>query len=172
MNLLCGMKNIDVHLQVFRWQMCSDPHADSHRFMEVIETAISAKTVKRYAAFTAWAELTAAKPRPKAKARKAKKIKDDTALVAQIGCALVAHAVCHEASRVTHDLPVDSSMITCTMLCTSLRCRNRAAGQMDGLLASLTAKYSGKAVSSTAEEPSEKEFEAAAARVAKRAKRQ
>ena len=92
-DLPCGLCDADVHLQVFHWQMCSDPQADSHRFTDVIETAISAKTVKRHAAFTTWAELTAAKPRPKAKARKTKKLRDDTALVAQIRCAAVKRTV-------------------------------------------------------------------------------
>ena len=42
---------------------------------------------------------------------------------------------------------------------------------MDGLLASLTAKYGGKAVKTrAADEPSEQDFAAAAARVAKRRK--
>jgi len=92
--------DINVPLQVFHWQMCSDPQTDSHRFMDVIETAISAKTVKRYAAFTAWAELTAAKPRPKANTRKAKKLRDDTALAVQIRWALVEHAVCCTSGKV------------------------------------------------------------------------
>ena len=49
-------------------------------------------------------------------------------------------------------------------------CRNRGADQMGGLLASLTAKYGGKVNNRAADEPSDKEFEAAAARVAKRKK--
>ena len=71
-------------LQVFHWQMCSDPQADSHRFMDVIEAAIAAKTVKRHPNFTAWAKLTVIKARPKTKARKGNKARDNTALVAQI----------------------------------------------------------------------------------------
>ncbi len=46
--------------------------------------------------------------------------------------------------------------------------RRRGAEQMDGLLASLTAKYGGKAASHAADEPSDAEFEAAAARMDKK----
>ena len=73
-------------MQVFQWQMCSDPQADAHRYMDAINGAIAVKAVKRYAAFTAWAKLTAAKPRPKVKACRTEQRQDDTALVAQIRC--------------------------------------------------------------------------------------
>ena len=76
----------DAHVQVFQWQMCSDPQTDAHRFMDAINNAIAGHAAKKYPAFTAWAKLTAAKPRPRVKARKAKQRQDDTALVAQIRC--------------------------------------------------------------------------------------
>ncbi len=41
------MRFVDA-MQVFEWQMCSRSDVDSHRFMDAIQEAIEAGTVKRY----------------------------------------------------------------------------------------------------------------------------
>ena len=79
------------HAQVFEWVICSDSKQDSHRFMDIVEEAISQEEIKRYKVFTAWAKEIQKKARPKnplAK-KKSKKAKqgpesDDTSLVAAI----------------------------------------------------------------------------------------
>ena len=38
---------VNLALQVFEWQMCSEKSLDSHRFKDAIEQAISDGTVKR-----------------------------------------------------------------------------------------------------------------------------
>ncbi|KAL2650411.1 hypothetical protein R1flu_018539 [Riccia fluitans] len=49
---------------VFTYLMCSDPKLDSHRFMEVIETSISAGDLKEYKVYRKWAEATSKLPPP------------------------------------------------------------------------------------------------------------
>lgn len=45
--------------------MCSEPDADSHRFMDLLDAAIEAGEAQRYPKFAAWAKKVAARPRPK-----------------------------------------------------------------------------------------------------------
>lgn len=50
--------------RVFDQLMCSDPQQDSHRFMDVINDALSAGEVKEYDVYKRWAKKIAKKPRP------------------------------------------------------------------------------------------------------------
>ncbi len=49
---------INLALQVFEWQMCSEKSLDSHRFKDAIEQAISGGTVKRQG----WCSVSAMSP--------------------------------------------------------------------------------------------------------------
>ncbi|KAG2437433.1 hypothetical protein HXX76_006085 [Chlamydomonas incerta] len=56
---------------VFDHLMCSDPDLDSHRLMDILNSAIDAGEVERYKPYTSWAKQVAAKPRPAARVRSA-----------------------------------------------------------------------------------------------------
>ncbi|KAI5072391.1 hypothetical protein GOP47_0012497 [Adiantum capillus-veneris] len=58
--------NMDI---VFDRLMCSDPQQDSHRFMDLINEAISAGELKEYDVYKRWAKKIAKKPRPVAQKR-------------------------------------------------------------------------------------------------------
>lgn len=129
---------------VFQWQMCSDAKLDSHRFMDCIQDAINSHLVKRYKHFTSWAKEVETRPKPKDPLAKGKKKRNRKAGQANSEQSLVAAI------------------------------RGNAPAQMDGLIASLEAKYSkstarkgkGKTEGSVApDEPSEEEFAAARARL-------
>ncbi|KAG6548616.1 hypothetical protein Mapa_010105 [Marchantia paleacea] len=49
---------------VFTYLMCSDPKLDSHRFMEIIDSAISEGALKEYKMYRKWAEATLKLPAP------------------------------------------------------------------------------------------------------------
>ncbi|BFI23646.1 DnaJ homolog subfamily C member 9 [Marchantia polymorpha subsp. ruderalis] len=49
---------------VFTYLMCSDPKLDSHRFMEIIDSAISDGELKEYNVYRKWAEATSKLPAP------------------------------------------------------------------------------------------------------------
>ena len=51
--------------KVFGWLCCSRPKVDAHRFCEALEAAIMAGTGARTAAFTKWAKKVRASPKPK-----------------------------------------------------------------------------------------------------------
>ncbi|KAK9817417.1 hypothetical protein WJX74_007740 [Apatococcus lobatus] len=76
--------------QVFQWQICSDPQQDSHRFMDMLTTAIHDKQVKRYKVFTDWCKQISKRPRPRdplkpsSKRARSSGPSDELALVAQI----------------------------------------------------------------------------------------
>lgn len=76
---------------VFEFVMCSEPDADSHRFMDLIDEAIGAGAVETGEKYEKWRKATAKKRRPAEplKPRKAAKHgrdagADDAALVAAI----------------------------------------------------------------------------------------
>jgi len=49
--------------RVFDWVMLSDPEQDSHRFMDLINSAIESGEVQRYKKYTTWAAAVAKKKR-------------------------------------------------------------------------------------------------------------
>ncbi|KAL3701265.1 hypothetical protein R1sor_019287 [Riccia sorocarpa] len=49
---------------VFTYLMCSDPKLDSHRFMEIIDAAVSTGELKEYKIYRKWAEATSKLPAP------------------------------------------------------------------------------------------------------------
>lgn len=61
--------------RLFDQLMCSDPQQDSHRFMDVINDAISAGELKEYDVYKKWAKKVAKKPRPSKSLKPAKKTK-------------------------------------------------------------------------------------------------
>jgi DnaJ family protein C protein 9 len=50
--------------RVFDWVMLSDPEQDSHRYMDLINSAIESGEVQRYKKYTTWAAAVAKKKRP------------------------------------------------------------------------------------------------------------
>lgn len=50
--------------KVFNQMMCSDPQMDSHRFMDIIDAAISAGELKEYKVYRKWASEVSKSPRP------------------------------------------------------------------------------------------------------------
>ena len=68
--------------------MCSDAKRDSHRFMDLVQEAISKGDAKRFKAFSAWAKEVSKKPEPKdplgPKPKKRKAKADEQSLVAAI----------------------------------------------------------------------------------------
>ncbi|MCO5556415.1 hypothetical protein L7F22_009964 [Adiantum nelumboides] len=50
--------------RVFDRLMCSDPQQDSHRFMDIINDAVSAGELKEYDIYKKWAKKITKKPRP------------------------------------------------------------------------------------------------------------
>lgn len=85
---------------VFQWVVLSGPKKDSHRFMDLVDTAINAGEAKRYKQYTIWAKKVSATPRPadplappkkKKNAKKAAGKSSELALVDQIRCAAAAH---------------------------------------------------------------------------------
>ena len=50
--------------RVLDWVMLSDPVQDSHRFMDIINSAIDSGEVQRYKKYTTWAAAVAKKKRP------------------------------------------------------------------------------------------------------------
>lgn len=124
--------------RVFDWVMLSDPERDSHRFMDLINSAIESGEVKRYKKYTTWAAAVAKKKRPapeglaaaKAKSGKGKKKKgaenSEQALVAMM--------------------------------------QQRGQGAFEGMLSSLASKY-GIDDEGFPPEPTDEEFEAARQRI-------
>ncbi|OAE24278.1 hypothetical protein AXG93_1052s1010 [Marchantia polymorpha subsp. ruderalis] len=137
---------------VFTYLMCSDPKLDSHRFMEIIDSAISddltgsiptydrkviAGELKEYNVYRKWAEATSKLPAPS----------DPLALPNRR----------KKSSNDVRDGPL--ALIA-----------KRSKGQMDSLVSALEAKYGGKGKGKKGskvkiDEPSEEEFQAAHVRV-------
>lgn len=126
--------------KVFEWVMCSDEAADAHRFMDILDAAIKGKEVPSFPKFTAWAKKVAAKPRPKpgAGGKKGGSKKGGKAGSKDGGeAALIAQ----------------------------IRARQAGALQpFGGVLGKLMARYGG-GEENVPGEPSEEEFQAAAARI-------
>ncbi|KAK9807901.1 hypothetical protein WJX72_012474 [[Myrmecia] bisecta] len=74
--------------QVFAFLICSDPDRDSHRFLDTINAAIEAGTVKQYKRFASWAKAVSGCKRPKnplaPRKRSVAEAAGQAALVAQI----------------------------------------------------------------------------------------
>ena len=114
LRLLSGLSSWDAE-QVFEWVMCSDAKRDSHRFMDLVQEAISKGEAKRFKAFSAWAKEVSKKPVPKdplgPKPKKHKAKADEQSLVAAIRLSAPC-GVCHVAGL----LPTDQSRQPGTLL--------------------------------------------------------
>jgi len=61
--------------RVFQWVMLSDPDADAHRFMDLLDDAIANQEVPMYAQYKRWSKKVSSRPRPTAGALKGGKSK-------------------------------------------------------------------------------------------------
>ena len=86
--------------------MCSDAKRDSHRFMDLVQEAISQGEAKRFKAFSAWAKEVSKKPAPKdplgPRPMKRKAKADEQSLVAAIRLGPPS-GVCHVAGLLPAD---------------------------------------------------------------------
>lgn len=74
--------------KVFEWVICSNPKQDSHRFMDILDAAITQKSISRYENYITWAKQIRKRARPVNSAcsmkKDAKMPTNDMALVAKI----------------------------------------------------------------------------------------
>lgn len=73
--------------KVFNQMMCSDPQVDSHRFMDIIDAAVSSGELKEFKAYRKWAAEVAKTPRhpnPLGPSTKKKKNGDSTSELAAL----------------------------------------------------------------------------------------
>lgn len=128
--------------RVYDQLMCSDPHQDSHRFMDIINDAVSAGELKEYAIYKKWAKKVAKTPRPSEVLKPAKKTKSS------------------EGS--------DASLFA--VISNREKQRNSMDSLAAALEAKYSGKEKSKKSKAHFEEPSEQEFEAAQKRIAQRMK--
>eukprot|EP00250_Pteridium_aquilinum_P008201 c17762_g1_i1 orf=159-1022(+) len=128
--------------RVFDQLMCSEPEQDSHRFMDIINDAVSAGELKEYDIYKKWAKKVAKKPRPSEPMKRAKKTKS---------------AEGSEASLLA-------------MISSRQKQRNSMDSLAAALEAKYSSKEKSKRSKTQFQEPSEEEFEAAQKRIAERMK--
>ena len=142
--------------KLFQCVMCSDPARDSHRFMDLIDAAISEGRVERFKRYSAWAKRTAAKPRPPAAAAAA------AVAAAHPGSDAQQPAKAAGKKRRLHKAVAEEAHLA---LAAQIRGRQQSA--FAGLVSSIEAKY-GVAADGPENIPTEEEFEAARQRLEQR----
>lgn len=128
--------------KVFNQLMCSDPQQDSHRFMDIINDAVSAGELNEYDVYKKWAKKVAKKPRPSEARKPTKKTKSS------------------EGS--------EASLLA--MISNRQKQRNSMDSLAAALEAKYSVKEKSKKSKTHFPEPSEEEFEAAQKRIAERMK--
>jgi DnaJ homolog subfamily C member 9 len=128
--------------KVFDWVMLSDPEQDSHRFMDLINSAIETGEAKRYKKYTTWAAKVAKKQRP----------------AAVVPIAAPKGTKGRKKGGNTNKGEINSEQALVAMM------QQRRQGVFEGMLSSLSAKYGVDDVG-VPPEPTDEEFEAARKRM-------
>ncbi|KAG0584511.1 hypothetical protein KC19_3G214200 [Ceratodon purpureus] len=152
--------------KVFNQMMCSDPQLDSHRFMDIIDAAISSGELKEYKTYRKWASEVSKTPRhpnPLAPPKKKKKNGDSTAELT----ALINHRGKKQMDSLAATLAAKYGNKGKGVKGGKSSKTTEEPSEEEFLAAQMRVMKSSKSV----EEPSEEEFLAAQKRVRKKSKR-